>query len=163
MTDTTHDAPMRTPLVELSPRSVLAVLIVGCVVGVFAWLLYTALDIWLITPVLCKEATAATCSTGHVVSYVFALVVVGAAGLVALIRNGAYRPLLIALAAAVSLYGVQAWLQDMAWYEAALWHGLLYAAAYGVFSWLSRVASFGLALVLFVVVVTAARLAISWL
>lgn len=156
------EAPVNVGVVELSGRSIVMVLVIGFLVGAVGWLAYSALQTWVVNPVLCDEASSA-CRNGGTVSYWFAMIVASGLGLIALIRSGVYRPLLVVIAALAALYGVQSWLQGLSWYEAAAWQGLLYAVVYGLLSWVSRIASFGLTLVLFVTIVAAVRLALSWL
>ena len=86
-----------------------------------------------------------------------ATVLTGVAGMFALLRLGVFRPLLIALAAAIILWGSTAWLQ-VAWWEAALWNAALYAVTYLALVWLSRIRHFAIALVAVVVLVVTVKL-----
>lgn len=159
--ESTEVSPNAT-MVELSGRSIAAVVLAGFLVGAVGWLAYSALLTWVVGPLVCDGASGA-CQNGGVVSYWFAMIVASGLGLIALIRSGVYRPLLVVIAALAALYGVQSWLHDTSWYEAAAWQGLLYAVTYGLLSWVSRTASFGLTLIVFVVIVVAVRLGIAWL
>ena len=90
-------------------------------------------------------------------SMIVAIIISTIAGVANLARLRIYRPLLIGLAAAISLWGLQVITGGLAWYWAALVFVALFALAYAVFAWLARLRNFILALVVTIVLVVLVR------
>lgn len=67
-----------------------------------------------------------------------ATIIVATAGVVILVKMRTSRPLLIALASALSLWGLSSLTDGLIRYEAIAWSLLLYSLAYTLFSWISR-------------------------
>lgn len=122
------------------------VVVIGLLVGVLTWLVSLLLRWAFVEPVFCRSADSFNaCANGGTIAIVVALILVNFLGLFALIRLGVYRPLLVVLAAVVTLWGVHSWLGGLSWYEASLWYGLVFAVSYILYAWLARLVSFGIA------------------
>jgi hypothetical protein len=91
---------------------------------------------------------------------IIALVIGSIGGVAALARQRVYRPLLIVLAAALTLWSVQGVLANnaFAWYVAVPITGALFALGYAAFGWLSRIRNFILALIAIVILAVVTRL-----
>ena len=148
-------------LIELRWQTLVQVALFGAGLGLASWLLTMAVKQVIFVPLFCGDPTNAACVGATGSAGVLALIVTGIIGLLGLVRLGVYRPLLVALAAAVSLWGVALWTGSMQWYEAIAWSVLLYALVYAVYTWLVRPRTFAIALVLVIVVAVLSRVASS--
>ena len=86
-----------------------------------------------------------------------ATILMAIAALLALVRFRIFRPMLVVLAATLSLWGLTELTHPLAWYWALIASAALYALAYGVFVWLVRVRVFWVALVLTILLIMAVR------
>lgn len=143
------------------PRSLLGVAITGLAVGLIGWLLTMAIQSWIIEPVFCRSTQSFdVCSSGGTISWAIALIIVSIIGLLSLVRSGVFRPLLVVLAVLIALWGASMWLGPLVWWQAMLWQGFLFAAAYSLFAWVARIQSFLLSLIVTIVLVILARLVV---
>lgn len=144
-------------LIDLQPNQLLKIAILGASIGAASWLLALFLKQIVFEPILCGDA-GPSCASAIDISGIIAGVVAGLVGLMGLVRLSVYRPLLIILAVAVSLWGLNTWVSGLVWYEAISWSILLYGAAYTTFAWLVRPRAFVPVVVVVAVVVFLARL-----
>lgn len=145
-------------IIYMSAKTVISVVIAGLVLGAFAYLFTVLLDRSVLQPIFCNgQENFAICSNSERIAANIATVFAAVAGMFILLQFGVYRPLLIAAAAAVVLWGSTAWLQT-SWIEELLWSVGLYALVYTTLVWLSRIRNFTIALVAIIVVVAAARI-----
>ena len=79
-------------------------------------------------------------------------------GLIGLIRLQILRPLLVILAVVATVWGVWNWVEAMPWWAELLSFGLLTGLAYAFYSWVNRLLSFPIALIVSIVAVIVARL-----
>lgn len=158
------DLSKYTSTVEMTNKKLGLTIAIGFVVGVVTWLLTLLLQSYVVEPIFCRSADSfGACANGGTIAIVIALILTHTAGLFGLVRFGVFRPLLIVLAALITLIGVQSWLGSLAWYEAAAWLGLLTALAYALYAWIARMASFVVSLVVMIVVIVALRIAMAQL
>lgn len=156
-------ADATTPQRYIAPdrRSIVGTLVTGLAVGIIGWLLSLAIQMWIIEPIFCRSPqTFAVCANGGTVAWAIAMIIVSVASLLSLVRSGVFRPLLVVLASLITLWGVSAWLGPLPWWQAMLWHGLLFALAYLLFAWVARLSSFLLAVIISIVLIIAARLVV---
>lgn len=146
-------------LIELNLNQLIQVAILGAVVGVVAWLLSLFIGQLVLTPVMCGEGSTDCSATG--VGGAIASILAGLVGLMGLVRLSVYRPLLIVLAAVVSLWGLSNWVNGLAWFEALSWSVLLYGFAYAAFAWLVRPRPFVPVVIILLLVVFLIRLLAS--
>jgi hypothetical protein len=128
---------------------------VGFVVWVVAWILQR----FVFSNLLC--AGAATCSEAVNYAGLVAMIVGSIAGLVVLTTTQVYRPLLVIVASALSLWGFESLVAGMSWYWALIASMIMFGLAYAAFAWLARVRNFVLTIVIVVILVVAARLALN--
>ena len=164
-TPTSTPTPVQTgsvsPFVGMRPRDLISAVISGVMVGVVTVGVALLMNQYVFGAVLCREGAASGCAQAPLYATIVAVVIGGIVGTVALARLRVYRPLLVVLAAAIALWSLNFWLFNVAWYWGLLIAGVLYGLSYGAFSWLARVRSFILSLVLTVVLLVALRLLIS--
>ena len=166
------DASEQLPLTEeestflILPEWVdlLRVSLLGLAVGVLVPALGWALQKFLIVPVFCREATAlAVCGANDLTTYYIATVVLAVVAVALMANWQVFRPLLVAVAAAASLWGFQRYVGDTvshAGMEYYLSSAVLYALAFLLFYWLLRLKNFTLSVVLTVLAVVAIRWAL---
>lgn len=139
-------------------RSVFGAALTGLFVGVVGWLVSMAIQAWIIEPIFCRSPqTFNVCSSGGTIAWTTALIIVSIVGLFSLVRTSVFRPLLVVLATLIALWGVSAWLGPLPWWQALLWHGVLFALAYSLFAWIARIQSFLLSLIITIALIIIAR------
>lgn len=135
-------------------------LAVGALIPALGWVLQK----FLITPVFCREgAHLAVCSTGDLTTYYIATVVLAVVAVALMANWQVFRPLLVAVAAAASLWGFQRYVGDTvshAGVEYYLSSAVLYALAFLLFYWLLRLKNFTFSVILTVLAVVAIRWAL---
>lgn len=65
-------------------------------------------------------------------------IIVATIGIIVMLNLGMARPLLVAIAAAISLWGLSNLTNGLGWLEVMIWSVLIYGLAYFLFSWLTR-------------------------
>lgn len=140
-----------------SPLAIVQTILVGFFAGVFTLLLTLGLDRYIFNPIFCPE-NGSFCSAVPTLAVVTSLIVVQFIALVALVRLGLFRPLLVVLAAIASVWGFQSWLSGQSWWVASIEAGVLFALAYVLYMWLNRLVYFPVALALTVIAVIITRL-----
>lgn len=152
------DQEKQPKVIYMSGRTIVSVVVTGLLLGVFAYLLTVLLDRAVLTPIFCQDQDSfGVCANTERIAANIATVFAAVAGMFALLQLGVYRPLLIAAAATVILWGSTAWVQTN-WVEELIWSIGLYAIIYTALVWLSRIRNFAIALVAIVLVVAAARI-----
>jgi len=149
------------PFMPIDASKMVAILVLGAVVGFVVWGLSVILDTYVLSAILCKGNTTLTC-TGTVQYAETAATIIGAGvGLFFLVKLQVFRPLLVVLAATISLWGIVSLAGLLPWYGIGLSAILLYAFAYGAFAWVARLKSFWLVLVLLIALIAGVRLVLS--
>lgn len=155
------EAPVGGPssfVIETSIRLIAGVVFWGAVVGALVMGLQVVLKNFIVEPLFCESIDAfSLCSNGGSIALNSATVIAAVIGTIGLVRMSVYRPLLIALAAGASLWGANAWMGALTWYEMLAWLIVLYALAYGVYAWILRIYNFPIAFVLTIALVIGAR------
>lgn len=146
----------------LTPRLLASALVIGALTGAVGWLINIFLQNYFIEPVFCASPdSASVCANGSAIAWTLAHVLAVGASVVAMVGAVIYRPLLVALAAFVTVWGIHGWLDGVEWWSAALWQALIFALAYGAYAWIARVIQFWVAVLITVVVVVLCRLVLS--
>lgn len=147
-----------SPLVQMSLRELVAAIVCGIGVGLMVSALMLIMNKYLFGTVLCRTSASADCSQAPLYSLIVSMVIGAIAGVVGLARLRVFRPLLTVIASAVALWGIEPIVFGMPWYWAILSTMFLFGICYGLFTWISRVRSFILAVVLVTVLVVVTRL-----
>lgn len=145
-------------LIELQPQQLIQVALLGAGVGVAVWLLSLIIKQIVLVPLFCGDPAGSMCVGANDTAGTIGLIIGSFIGLLGLVRLSVYRPLLIVIAAAISLWGVTSLVSELTWFEALGWTILLYAVVYALFAWLVRPRAFAVAVVLILVAVVLARL-----
>ncbi|NLA42852.1 hypothetical protein GX865_01665 [Candidatus Saccharibacteria bacterium] len=142
-------------IIEQSRSTILRVAVVGAVVGVGTWMLAYMLQRFVISALFCSGESV--CDKSIVYSGAIALIIVSVMGVVALVRSSVYRPLLIALGAVISLWGISGWISGLTILEQVGWMALLFALAYSAYGWLARIRNVPIMLISVVILMIATR------
>jgi hypothetical protein len=127
------------PTVVSSSYSWWRVALIGGAIGVIYWALTFLVGHFIIDPMFCRSSVnAAACSNSVELSGNIAGILVATLGLAVLVWLKVLRPLVVAVATAIVLWGLAGWTAGLAWGEVALWSVLLYGLSYVLFSWMSR-------------------------
>lgn len=147
---------------SMGRSSLLASIVVGALVGMFGWLLTIAIHSWVLTPIFCRSSdTATACTNSGTTAWVIGFVLVSIIGLFMLIRANIFRPLLVVLAAIVTLWVFGLAFLSSVWWVGSFWSGVLFALAYALYTWVASAKQFAYALVGMIVLVVLFRVIIS--
>jgi len=147
-----------SPVVNSRRGELVRTLLAGVGVGVVVSLLVYLLEQFVFAPLLCGQNGSGSCVNVTAYSSAVAMLVGALAGLVSMTTLQVYRPLLIVLAATISLWGYYTLVVGMTWYWMLLVAAILFGLAYALFAWLARIRSFIVALVIVIVMVVLVRL-----
>jgi len=115
--------------------------LIGMGVGILWWAITYAGLHFVISPILCKSAVSiGSCSDPLGLSGNIASVLAGAVGLGVLVRERVFRPIIVALASGITLWGLSIWVDGLSLGEILLWSAILYGISYLLYSWISRYA-----------------------
>lgn len=154
------DQVSASPIVSTYRREIIATLLTGVVVGAIVFGVYHLLNQFVFGSVLCRPGNDASCASAPTYSMAVSLVLAVVLGLIGLMQIRSYRPLLIVLAIAVSYWGYQVLITGVAWYWGVLIGAILFGLSYLLFSWIARIRSFAVSLVLTIILVILVRLAL---
>jgi len=134
----------------------------GALTGLGVWLLTFLLQQFILNPVFCRTTdTASICDNGLTIAFGVATVAMAAISVALLARLDVFRPLLVSVAAAVTLWNLPAHLHGIqlfgAGIEQLIWTVVLYGLLFVLFAWLLRLRQFAVSLILMVLVVALMR------
>ena len=153
-----HEELVReSPFVTMTLRELIATAIWGVVIGLVTAFIYIMLYKFVFSTVLCRAQSTGSCDQAPSYAAIVTLIISLVAGVGALARLRIYRPLLVVIAALVSLWGLQSDVMGMPWYWAVPATAVLFGLAYALYAWLSRIRNFILAIVVIAVVVILVR------
>lgn len=136
--------------------------LVGAVLGVIYWGLAAMIESYIINPIFCRSVSnATTCFNSTSISGDIATILVATIGIAIILRLYMARPLIIAVAVGVSLWGLSQWTSGLSWGESIAWSVLLYSLAYSLFSWIARYKQFTLVLAAMVLIISTVRFAVN--
>ena len=140
-------------------KDIAQVLSLGIASGILIVLLGELMQRFFINPVFCNNATGGdVCGPNGLTGFYAATLIVTLLSIVTLARLNIFRPLLIAVGAAVALWGMKGQMLDLSLLEYAFWTAVLFGLAYLLFYWLLRAQNFVLSLGLVVVAAVVLRL-----
>lgn len=156
--DSSGSSDTTPSLIDLNQQAILQVALLGAGLGLFSWVVTMLVRQIIFVPLFCGDPANGACVEATGGAGVVALIITAIVGLLGLVRLAIYRPLLVSLATAISLWSLGSWISGMFWLEAIAWSVILYALSYVLFTWLVRPRSFVLAVGLTVAVVLLARI-----
>lgn len=146
-------------LKSYSLKSWVRVIIFGLIIGALYVLVSLVIANAVVEPLACRQISEATsCVNASVTAGRVATVLVAALAIFGLVRLGAVRPVIIAIASAAVLWSLPTYLQGLEWYEMLAWSVVLYAAAYALFGWIARTPSSALAIFISIVITLIIRI-----
>lgn len=146
----------------MSVRTITNIFLYGLLVGVLTFALFFVLERFVFEPILCRESAAlARCDSKEAFASGAAIALASMAGLVLLVRERVYRPILAIIGVAISLWGVFALVATLPIILAAFVSVILFGVSYVLFSWLVQPTSFVVSIVAVVVVSALARIAMG--
>lgn len=153
----------QSPYFPSSRSEITQVLSLGLAAGALIALLGTLLQRFFINPVFCSNTAVSTtvCGPEGSLGFYIATALVSILSVVALVRFGVFRPLLVAVGAAASLWGLNSQLAGLNFIEFVFWFALLFGVAYLLFYWLLRLSNFVISLVLVIVAIVLVRVVLS--
>jgi hypothetical protein len=151
-TDTVNPPTILKPYVETDRMEILRVALVGAIVGLLVPLLAIAIANWFIDPVFCRSNQSfSICSSGGIVAYHSAAIIVAMA-VIALFANwGVFRPLPLVIAATIAMWGFKKFVDPLtstSWVEYYVFSMILTLLCYLLFYWLLRLRNFPLSIIL---------------
>ena len=161
MANTTVQNNTAVPFIDMDKKQFINVLLTGLIVGVVTWVLRVVLEKYVFGPIMCNEEVAGSCRQAVSYTNVSATILGAAAGLVILVRLRVYRPLLVALAACIALFGLYTVTDTMMWALGLVLFAVLHGITYGLFTWLTRIRLFVICLIAIIVAVVLIRLALN--
>jgi len=134
----------------------------GALVGLATWILTYLLSEYVIGVIACRSGSSLIgCDDSTAVSAGFALIFASLAGLTLLVRRRVFRPLLVVLAATITLWGINgSWLEQRTLGNVLL-TVLIMGLIYLMFAWFGKIRQFGVAIAATVVLVVLFRLILS--
>ena len=146
----------------MSVRTLTRIFLYGLLVGVVTFALYVGLERFIFEPILCRDSAAlARCENKTGFAAGTAIILGSMLGLVLLVRERVYRPILAILGVAVALWGVFALAGVLPVGFAFIVVTLVFALAYVLFSWLVQPTSLIISVVGVIVVAALSRLAVG--
>lgn len=146
----------------MNVKTIINIFLYGLLAGLVTFALYMALEQFVFEPVLCRESAAlARCESKEAFSSGVAIVLGSMLGLVLLVRERVYRPILAILGVAISLWGIYALVAALPIVLAAAVATIMFGIAYVLFSWLVQPTSLLISITGVVVISALARLAIG--
>lgn len=137
-------------------------LFTGAGLGLVWWILASLLKRYVVEPLACQNLNnASTCLDSFGVAGNIALVMVALLGAYVLIRSLQPRPIIIAIASAVMLWGLAGLMNGLVWYESLLWAVGLFAVTYMLFSMVVRIHSLVFSLITAAIVLVVVRLLLA--
>jgi hypothetical protein len=138
--------------------------LLGLAVGLFIPTLSWLLQKFLIAPVFCREATTlAVCGGGDLTTYYISTVVLSVVAVALMANWQVFRPLLVAVATASALWGLQRYLGSTVAHSGVEYYissGVIFALTFLLFYWILRLKSFALSVILTVLLVVLIRWAL---
>lgn len=145
--------------IPASAKDIAKVLSLGIVAGALIVLLGEVLQRYVVNPLFCQNATGGDiCGPTGLTGFFVSTILVSILSVVALARFGIFRPLLIAVGAAIALWGIKADIQAAGVLEYSFWTALLFGLTYLLLYWLLRANNFIVSLTLVTVAVVTLRL-----
>ena len=156
-----EEAIEKTPLfAAMRPVQFVQVVIIGLLAGAFSWIFAEVLGTYVLKPAACA-GDAFVCAASSQPAVILGSLLAAFIGLFGLVKLQIFRPLLIVIAATLSLWGLVGELTALSWYWSLAATTALSAIAYTAYMWIVRIRMFWLVVLLSVVLIVALRLIIT--
>jgi hypothetical protein len=144
-------------LIDMQPRQLGQIALLGAGVGLVMWIVTMLVRQIIIVPIFCGDPANGICVASAGLAGGAATIIAAFVGLLGLVRVGVFRPLLVVLAAGLTLWGLSSWTVSLSWIEALIWSVILYALCYALFTWVARLRQFIPAIIIVALVVILAH------
>lgn len=146
----------------MSWRQLVSIGLIGVLIGIVTYALNLVLLNMVFEPLMCRDSVALVrCGSKEGFASGVAIVLISMIGLVFLVRERVFRPLLVVLAVALSLWGLFLIVATLPWLVATLVVALAFAFSYMLYAWLAQPTSLALTLVLATLAIVAIRLVLT--
>lgn len=142
----------------MTSQQLIQAAVTGVMVGLVVWGLSLLVDMYILQPLLCQGEDGSQCGATLNYAGVIASLIGLGVGVSGLVYFRVFRPLLVGLAAMITLWGLTAMTVGWAWYLAGLAILALYAITYSLYAWVARLQAFWLAVLISLVLIVATRL-----
>lgn len=140
------------------------IVFIGLGLGLFWWIMTSLLHNYVVEPLACRDiANAATCVNSFGVSGNIATILTAVLGAIVLIRGFWPRPVIVAVAAAISLWDLGFFLTGTTWWVTLFWGLVIYGLAYTLFWCIARIRIVWTSLIVAGLAVLAVRLSLAFL
>ncbi|MFZ2544995.1 MAG: hypothetical protein WAW80_03385 [Candidatus Saccharimonadales bacterium] len=156
-TETSESSNRWGQVIELRTQQLIQIVLTGAIAGVIMWLLAILVRQIFFVPLFCGDPTNTLCVNAPATAGDIATILTAVIALLGLVRVSAYRPLIIVVAAAISLWGLSTLVAGFPWFEALAWSILLYAFTYALYAWIARIRSFTYVIGVILVVIILTR------
>jgi hypothetical protein len=147
--------------IDMSLRQIIGVIIIGITAGILSWGLAAVIDQYVLHGILCQTMTTPQCQAVPSYSRSAAMLISGLAAVFALVQLQVFRPLLVAIGAVASLWGLGAVIGQLPMAVVVGIYAGAFMLAYLTFTWLARLRSFWMSFILMVVLVAAVRFVLN--
>ncbi len=145
----------------VSWRLLIPLVITGAAVGLLTLLGVFILNQYVVGQIACQVGSSLiTCSAAPLFSSGIALVVTTIAGLIFMVRRRVYRPLLVAIGALISLWGIGASWPEQLTLPSGLLIVIASALVYALLGWFALIRNFIISLAVIVMSVVVVRILI---
>jgi hypothetical protein len=147
----------------MSWRSLMIVFLIGTAVGLLTYALYIPLTKFVFEPILCGNDSVALVRCGTETSFASAIAIVlgSMVGLIFLVRERIFRPLLVILAAALSLWGLLIIITSLPFLVGLLVTAVVFGIGYATFAWFAQSSNLITSLITITLVIIATRLVLN--
>lgn len=134
----------------------------GVLVGLVTYGLYVLLERYVFEPIMCRETVALVrCESKDEFANVIALVLGSMLGIVLMVRQRVYRPLLAILGIFLAFWSIFLTLAALPWIVMMIVAALTFGFAYLLFGWLVQPISLPVSLVMVTLAVVAIRVVLT--
>lgn len=156
-----QDQAKPVPFIAVTNKQIIGTAVIGILVGLLVWGISYVVAEYVFRAMFCQAMITEQCMASASYARGIGMIAASVAGVFALVKLQVFRPLLVGLGALASLWGLSALVATLPMGLAILFHGALFMVAYLAFMWLTRLRSFGMAMILIVVFVVAVRFALN--
>lgn len=149
------------PFIAVTVRQVLGTAIVGAATGLTSWGLAVVFSEYILKGIFCQATITEQCAMAAGQGRGAGMILATIIAVFVLVKLQVFRPLLIGVGVMASTWGIASVLMALPVHLAAMLFAGLYAVAYLGFMWIARLRSFGMALVLMIVMVVVVRLTLN--
>lgn len=151
-----------TVYIPMAAAQLVRVGIFGILAGLLVWGLTFVFESYVLKAFLCPNTEALTCASASQYGEVIATLLTAAISLFVLVKLQVFRPLLVVIAAVISLWGIMGIVADLPLYMVGISVAGLYMIAYLLFTWITRLRVFWVVALLLLLLIVAIRVILTF-